>query len=329
LDSGIVKHLLKLKEPFVRVIHAQGGFIYNEESRLVLADATDGKQIREFVINAKLAQFSVSANGEWLAVADDQGSLYCFEVKTGRLLNKSHEKIDSLTRMAVTDNGEYVYTTEFRATLRRWDTRRNQHDEMAEIRGQAASIFVSPDGRRIAIGGNHHDVGVYDAETRERIMYFQTESSDFYVTNVALFQDRLILTTDAGVLMDGQISPPTTAEPAPPDVNVTGTWSASFSGTVERMGTRQDDTFVMEIKQEGSRITGTLRFKGLDMDLPVSGKIVGTTFNYTSKAKLGPNCEASLAAETTIDGSSRKFKGTQTQTTCEGTAVGEVTAVRK
>ena len=118
------------------------------------------------------------------------------------------------------------------------------------------------------------------------------------------------------------------AKPTPPDVNVTGTWYASFSGTVERTGTSQDDTFVMELKQEGSKVTGTLRFKGLNLDFPVSGKIAGTTFTYTSKAMLSPNCEASLAAETTIDESSRTFKGSQTQTTCEGTAVGKVSAAR-
>ena len=119
------------------------------------------------------------------------------------------------------------------------------------------------------------------------------------------------------------------AKPTPAEVNVTGTWDASFSGTVKRTGTSQDDTFVMELKQEGTKVTGTLRFKGLNLDFPVSGKIAGTTFTYTSKAMLSPDCEASLAAETTIDESSRKFKGSQTQTTCEGTAVGKVTALRK
>jgi hypothetical protein len=119
------------------------------------------------------------------------------------------------------------------------------------------------------------------------------------------------------------------AKPAPAGVNVTGTWDASFSGTVERTGTSQTDTFVLKLKQQGSRVTGTLRFKGLNTDFPVSGTIAGTTFTYTAKAELGPDCEASLAAETTVDASSRNFKGSQTQTTCEGTAVGEVTAVRK
>ena len=116
---------------------------------------------------------------------------------------------------------------------------------------------------------------------------------------------------------------------ATPDVNVTGTWYASFSGTVERTGTSQTDTFVLKLKQRGSQITGTLRFQGLNKDFPVSGKIAGTTLIYTSRGMVGPDCEASVAAETTIDESSDKFKGSQTQTTCEGTAVGEVTAVRK
>jgi hypothetical protein len=113
------------------------------------------------------------------------------------------------------------------------------------------------------------------------------------------------------------------------DVNVTGTWDASFSGTVERTGTSQTDTFVLKLKQKGAQITGTLRFKGVNSDFPVFGKIAGTTLTYTAKAMLSPNCEASLTAETTVDESARKFKGSQTQTTCEGTAVGEVTAVRK
>jgi len=113
------------------------------------------------------------------------------------------------------------------------------------------------------------------------------------------------------------------------DIQVTGTWDAKFSGTVERTGTSQHDTFVMELKQEGSKVTGTLRFKGLDMDLPLSGKVAGSTFIYTSKAMLSSDCEASIAAETILDESSGKLNGSQTQRNCEGTAVGQVTAVRR
>src|SRR5215510_12767409 len=200
LVSGEVKHLLTVPEPFVRVVRAAGGFIYNKGSSLVLAEPGRGQQIRQFGITGKLDQFSVSANGEWLAVADDQGLLYCFEVKTGQLLNVSKEKIDSLTQLAVTSDGRYIYTTEFKAALRKWDTRKNTSTELSEIRGQAKSLFISSDGRWLGIGGNHRDVALYDTSKGERLLYFQTEASDFYITNVRLLGSRLILTTDAGVL---------------------------------------------------------------------------------------------------------------------------------
>lgn len=119
------------------------------------------------------------------------------------------------------------------------------------------------------------------------------------------------------------------AQSIPNDVQVAGTWDAKFLGTVEGKGTPHDDTFVMELKQEGSKVTGTLRFEGLDLDFRVSGSVTGTAFSYTSKVRLNPNCEATIAGATTVDAASGKFKGSQTQTTCEGTAVGQVTAVRR
>jgi hypothetical protein len=39
-------------------------------------------------------------------------------------------------------------------------------------------------------------------------------------------------------------------------IQVTGTWEGEFSGTVERTGTSQHDTFVMELKQEGPKVIG-------------------------------------------------------------------------
>ena len=85
----------------------------------------------------------------------------------------------------------------------------------------------------------------------------------------------------------------------------------------------------MELKQEGSKVTGMLRFEGLDLDFRVSGKVTGTAFSYTSKARLNQNCEAAIAGATTVEAGSGKFKGSQTQTNCEGTAVGQVIAVRR
>lgn len=113
------------------------------------------------------------------------------------------------------------------------------------------------------------------------------------------------------------------------DAQVAGTWDASFSGTVQGKGTSQTDTFVMELEQDGSTVKGTVRFKGLDQIFPVSGKVAGTTFSYTSKGTMGPNCEIKLAGDTIVDEATGRLRGSQTQANCEGTAVGEVIAVRR
>ena len=83
----------------------------------------------------------------------------------------------------------------------------------------------------------------------------------------------------------------------------------------------------MDLKQDGSKVTGTLRFEGFDLDFRVSGDVAGTAFSYTSKARLNPNCEATIAGATNVEAASGQFKGSQTQTTCEGTAVGQLTSI--
>ena len=113
------------------------------------------------------------------------------------------------------------------------------------------------------------------------------------------------------------------------DVQVTGTWEARFSGTVQGKGTSQDDTLVLELIQDGSTVKGTLRFKGLETSFPIAGTVKGRTFSYSAKASVGPSCEATVVGETTVDDDAGRFEGSQTQSNCEGTAVGRIIAVRK
>ena len=113
------------------------------------------------------------------------------------------------------------------------------------------------------------------------------------------------------------------------DVRVSGTWDGNFSGLVEGTGTSQTDTFVMELKQHGSSVKGYIRFKGLDFSVPVSGTVAATTFTYTARAKISPKCEVTITGETVVNETTNRMKGSQTQTNCEGTAKGEVTAVRR
>jgi WD40 repeat protein len=205
--SGQVKSLLKIPRPFVRVARAAAGFIYNQPQKLILADASTGDTKREFQLSSSVENFATSLNGEWLAAADKTGTLYCFEIKTGRLLATSREKIENVSTIAVTNDGQNVFTTEWKAALQQWDTGRNSLKEIASIRGQARSLSVSPDGERIAVGGNHRDLAIYESKTGNRIAYLQTAASDFYVTNAWVHGQHLVFTTDSGVLFAGTLEP--------------------------------------------------------------------------------------------------------------------------
>src|SRR5262249_38064655 len=112
---------------------------------------------------------------------------------------------DSLTRLAVSDDGRWVYTTEFTAGLKRWDAQNDRFENLNAIRGQCRELRLSADQSRILVGGNHRDVAIDDAKTGEESGNFVTDGADFNVTNVWARGDRLIYTTDYGVMFDGKL----------------------------------------------------------------------------------------------------------------------------
>ena len=111
-------------------------------------------------------------------------------------------------------------------------------------------------------------------------------------------------------------------------LNLAGIWDARFVGTVVGSQTSQTDDFTLEIAQSGSTITGTIRYAGLQATFPLSGSLGGDRFEYRSSLTIA-GCEFRLEAETTVEPDGRCFTGTQTQSTCEGTASGRVEATRR
>jgi WD40 repeat protein len=205
LSSGQSRTLFDVPEPFVGVYAAAGGFVYKRGNNVVLAKWTDGATIREYAIEGELDTFAVSANGEWLVAVNETGSLFRFDICKGTRSPVGAESIKSLTGLTISSDGRYVYTTEFEAKLRQWDTQTSLMKEIGSIRGQARALRLSRDEKEIAIGGNHRDVAVYEIATGERRLYFEIGAADFYVTNVWLGGDRLLFSTDAGVLFDGRV----------------------------------------------------------------------------------------------------------------------------
>jgi hypothetical protein len=94
-------------------------------------------------------------------------------------------------------------------------------------------------------------------------------------------------------------------------------------------GTSQTDELVMELRQSGANVTGSIRVRGLDLPVPLSGSVDGERFAYTALASLGPSCDVVVSADTSVDAEATRFTGTQTQSTCEGVAVGRIAATRR
>ena len=127
-------------------------------------------------------------------------------------------------------------------------------------------------------------------------------------------------------LLGGCSSAPTTPGP----MSLSGTWEATFEGVVQGAGTTQHDDFTMELTQSGTSFSGVLRFGFESIEVPITeGRINGSLLTYSAVTLLGPGCEVRVDAELTVDASATRLEGSQTQSTCEGTAVGQVTAMKQ
>jgi hypothetical protein len=207
LNSGESHALFEVPEPYVGVHAAAGGFVYKRGNNLILARWTDGETMREFPIEGELdgLGYAVSANGEWLVASNEANSLFRFNIKNGTRTQFATNNPNNLNYLAISNDGRYVYSTEFEANLRQWDMQTSLMKEIGSIRGQAHALRLSRDEKEILIGGNHRDVAAYEIESGKRRLYFEISAADFYVTNVWLGGDRLLLSTDAGVLFDGRV----------------------------------------------------------------------------------------------------------------------------
>jgi WD40 repeat protein len=205
LDNGQQRNLLTLDRPFVRVLSADTEFMYDSESKLVLANR-QGSTIREFSLQSAVRWFAVSGNTKWVAAVDEGNIVYVFEVADGRQVGQTSQKFDSIERLAITNDGRSVYITESSSKLTRWDVSANQYQPLESVRGQSGAMRLSRDEHFLIVGGNHRDVSIYETASGKEIVSFPVQGADFNITNVWMADKRLIFTTDAGVLFDGIVA---------------------------------------------------------------------------------------------------------------------------
>ncbi len=211
IETGEWKIVKSIEQAQANVKVVGQNFLYLEGDEFLLTSVETGETLRVFSLDERVQNWTVSENGNWLAASDENGFLYLLEVSTGKRLRKSQSKIENLTRLTVTNDGKKVFTTEFHAKIRLWETQEIILRKIGEHRGQCVSLRLSADEKWLVLGGNHQDVMIFDSETGKEVLYLRTREADFYVTNALLLGNRLLFTTDVGILMDGLLKLP--AEP--------------------------------------------------------------------------------------------------------------------
>jgi WD40 repeat protein len=204
IETGETRRLLTLKQPGTRVYAAGENFVYKDERRIVLASPETGATLREFVAPEPIVHFAVSDNGQWLVLGDAKGSIYLFEVNTGREAGRREATVRSVGSLAVSNDGAAVYAIDFPGSLIRWDVKSDEFKTLTSV-PWCYTIRLSADETKILFGGHHRDVAVFDATDGRELLSLAVASADFYVTNVWSSGERLIFTTDAGVMLDGRI----------------------------------------------------------------------------------------------------------------------------
>ncbi len=118
---------------------------------------------------------------------------------------------------------------------------------------------------------------------------------------------------------------------------VAGEWNGRFAGTiVERsdggqVGESQTDNIVFILRQSGSEVTGEMVFgEGwpYELRIPLTGTVTENRFNYRAERKLD-DCPLTVEAKTTLNQAGTEISGEQTQSNCEGKAVGRITAIKR
>jgi WD40 repeat protein len=205
IETGEMRRLLTLERPGVRVYAAGENVVYEDGLRIVLASQESGAPLREFEAAESIEHFAISTNGQWLALADANGSVYLFEVNTGREVGHRKDAMRGVGRsLAVSNDGGYVYAIDLLEGLVRWDVRNDKFKTLTTS-PRGYTIGLSADETKILFGGRHQELAILDATDGRELLSLTVESADRYVTNIWSSGERLIFTTDAGVMHDGKI----------------------------------------------------------------------------------------------------------------------------
>ena len=210
LETGERRKVLDVKWWRANIGLIGNQLVYPEADRVKLATIESGQTIREFNAKASVRRWAVSANGQWLAIFDFGETLSIFEIQTGKQVATQPTKGNDAGPVVITNDGRYVYQVAHGGKLSRWDMQTGEVSEsvLTRVREMSTSvdfITIANDDKWLITAGNHGDVGIFELPTGNLVSYTRTSAAAFYVEKVWVSGDRMIFTTDTGVMFDGRL----------------------------------------------------------------------------------------------------------------------------
>jgi WD40 repeat protein len=209
LETGQQKKLFEAYTDRTSIKVIDNQIVFAEYDRIKFATLDGVKTKRELTLDSPILRTTVSANNRWLAVIDDSKKLTVFDLTTGQKRTVLITDDDGGPAV-VTNDGKYVYRIGHEGSLTTWDmdagkTTTSVLDRVREMHSRVDFVTLGNDDRWLVTAGNHQDLGIFDRATLKLLFYTRTGGAATYVENAWIKGDRLIMTTDIGIMYSGVI----------------------------------------------------------------------------------------------------------------------------
>lgn len=207
LDTGQQKKLFDLYSWRARMAIVGNKIVYPEGDRIRLTTIDGPSNTQQLRVGGPIVRTAVSANSRWLAVIDTTKKLTIFDLTT------LHKKtitisVDDDGPLVVTNDGDHVYQIANEGHLTGWDIASAKATKkfltrIQQMHTRVGFMTLANDDQWLVTAGNHHDIGIFDRTTNKLLSYTQVGGAAFYVEKVWIRGNRMIVTTDTGVMYDG------------------------------------------------------------------------------------------------------------------------------
>ncbi len=192
-----------------RIAVADNQIILAEGDRLRFIAVDSGQVTRELRLPSPVLTSTISENRRWLALLDNAQKLTILDLKTLKRRRVVFKPKDA-GPLAVTNDGRYVSLVAHGGRFLTYDLKTAKLTEsvLKEIRDVHSNVdflTLANDDKWIVVTGNHGDVGVFDRATARLVSYTRVSAAAFYIETAWIRDNRIIFTTDIGVLFDGRL----------------------------------------------------------------------------------------------------------------------------